>query len=105
MASAICAVDADLPDDGDTVSTDHTTHNGFPIPPHNRISLLHRLTRTRLGVVVFVTLVVGFSIVPSTVIPITFLFIVSTGLVRHGVIRKISDHIAGCWIYSVAVSN
>ena len=78
---------------------------GFQIPHHDKISLFHRLTRTRVGVALFVILMLGFSIVPSTIYPITFLFIISTGLVKQSTMRKLSDYIPGCWIYSVAVSN
>ena len=93
-------MDADL-----STGSDHTSYAGFPIPHHDRISLFHRLTRTRVGVALFVVLVLGFSIVPSTIYPITFLFIISTGLVKQSMMRKLSDYIPGCWIYSVAVSN
>ena len=91
-------------DAGLSTSSDHTSYAGFPIPHHDRISLFHCLTRTRVGVALFVVLVLGLSIVPSTVCPITFLFIIGTGVVKQSIMRKISDCIAGCWIYSVAVS-
>lgn len=94
MASASTKVESD----------NHATFEGFPIPPQDRISLCHRLARTRLGVAVFVLLVLGLSIIPSIMVPITFLFVIGTGLVRHTTMRRLSDRIAGCWIYSVAVS-
>lgn len=91
---------------GSASDDSHVHHDGFPLPRDDNISWIHRLTRTRVGVVLFLLVVLACSSLTACFYPPTFIFILNTGLVvSHVQTRRFADYAVGCWIYALAVSR
>ena len=90
---------------GQTMASQHVYHQGFPLKTGDRISIFHRLTRTRVGIVLFLLYVLGFIVFPISFVVVITLTILRLRLMRHVYIRRFYDWGVGRWLLLMAVSS
>lgn len=82
----------------------HVYHEGFPLREGDRLSLLHRITRTRPMIVLFLLVLAIFSVIASVYLQL-FVFIIGwSGVIGHVKLRRFADWAMSTWICAICVS-
>ena len=82
----------------------HVYHEGFPIPKDDQIALLHKVMRSRVGLILLILCGIIFGAIPFTYLAVPCLSIMYVGIFPHTWFRRYYDVTIGCWIYMKAVS-
>ena len=90
--------------DSDIDHSQHVYHEGFPLLEGDRLSVLHRITRTRLIIVLFLVALALFSSIAGVYLQL-FVFIIGwLGIVGHIKLRRFADWSMSTWICAICVS-
>lgn len=85
------------------VASQHVFHEGFPLMKDDRISLFHRLTRTRFGIILFVLYIICFVVYPVSFVVVVTFPILRLRLTKHIYIRRFYDWAVGRYLLLMAV--
>ena len=86
-------------------SSHHVYHEGFPIRSDDRISLFHRMMRSRTGIIFFLIFTLSLTVFPGIFIATFFGLLLVTRVIRETRVRKFMlNWCFGAWLHMEAVS-
>ena len=94
-----------MAESGKPLVTQHVYHDGFPLKKDDRVSLFHRLMRTRVGLALFVLYMLIFSMPCLSLVIIVSVVLLQLNLVNHIYMRRFFDFGIGTWLFFMAVSS
>lgn len=82
---------------------EHVHHEGFPLKKNDRVPLFHRLTRNRVGLLLFVLYMLVFSVPCLSLAIVVSAVLLKLNLVSHIYMRRFFDFSIGTWLFLMAV--